>query len=286
MKNRFYIPQYYSSMLIIAICFMFCISTVGAAEIQSSSSQSLLQNPFSSSSIPVFIGETGSGVFQTSSQGEFSLTLRADRTRVYYQGKIQFDAILVRTATNEPVKGETITFKNLQDYGDSRSGVTNSYGRAVAGAYARAEPPQYENWIAETVINNVLYSSEPVSVQVLEFNAPIASNDALISINPFSGADIVWPWPYVVNSPFTTGQILTSSPAFIDWFWFDGPYMYYPPFTMQISEYRPYFPMFVAPPTSPHPYFPLFTAAPSSSHRFPMFAAPPTSSGEFPLFTS
>ena len=272
MKNTFYTPQYYSSILIIAICFMFCISTVGAAEIQSSSSQFILQNPFSSSSNPVFIGGSDSGVFQTLSQGEYSLTLRTDRTRVYYQGTIQFDAMLVRTATNEPVKGETITFRNLQDYGDSRSGVTNSYGRAVAGAYARVEPPQYESWIAETVINNVLYSSEPVSVQVLEFNAPIISNDALISINPFAGADMVWPWPYVVNTPFTTGQIFTSSPAFTDWFWFDGPYMYYPPFTMQISGSRPYFPM--------------FTAAPSSSHRFPMFAAPPSSSGQFPLFTS
>ena len=161
--------QYYFNFLLVAICFIFCISIAGAAE---QSSSPLLQNPFSQSSSPVYIGE--SDKVQTSSpKGEYSLTLKADRTRVYYQGKIQFDAILIKTATNEPVKGEIITFKNLNDIADTRTGVTNSYGRAVAGAYARLEPPQYEEWIAETVINNKVYSSQPVSVEVLKLGASI-----------------------------------------------------------------------------------------------------------------
>jgi hypothetical protein len=287
MKNTSNIPEYYSSILFIAMCFIFCISIVGAAE-----TQSILQNPFSSSSSPVFSGESDKAVSQTSvSQGEYSLTLQADRTRVYYQGKIQFDAVLLRAATREPVKGETITFRNLQDDGDTRRGVTNSYGRAVAGAYARVEPPQSEYWIAEAVINNKLYSSQPVSIQVLEFDAPVISNDALLSINPFAGADMFWPysfsgadmfwpysfsgtdmfwpytisgadmfWPYTTSSSFTTGEIFWSWPSY-NWFLHEEPYLYYPPFTVPTPGIRPYFPM--------------FTVSPLSSHPFPLFAEPP-----------
>jgi len=277
MKVTQTIYQHYFKILLIAICFMFCISIAGAVE------TALLENPFSQSSSSVFIGESGSRATQTSSsQGEYSLTLQADRTRVYYQGKIQFDAILIRTATNEPVKGETIIFKNLNDNTDTRRGVTNSYGKAVAGAYATLEPPQSEKWIAEVTINSKVYSSQPVSIQVLEFNAPtISSSDTQLYVSPYGRITpygIIGLWPDVFSEPFFySGDIFSSAPFFSgfvgstqSWTLLDGwSYLplhspsyyplYYPLLTVQTSETRPYFPMFGAPFSSGW-QFPLFTS--------------------------
>jgi len=241
----------YSSVLLVSICFMLCISTACATDTQSISP--LLLNPFSSSSSPVFIGESNSGVFQPPSQGEYILTLQADRTRVYFQGSIRFDATLVTTATNAPVRGATITFRNLQDDADIRRAVTNSFGRAVAGAYARLEPPQYEYWIAETVIDNKLYSSQPVSVQVLEFNAPIVSSDAQIFINPFAGSDIILPFPS--SGSFFSGHTIGVLRG--GWVPSDRQHLHYPSFTGL--------------PFGSRLYFPMFTAPPSGSQQFPLF---------------
>ena len=266
--------RYVAAILCVTlVCCMFCISSVGAAE----TPKSLLQNPFSSSK-PTSSGgaSTGTVVAPASQSSAASadscrITLQADRSKVYYQAKIQFDAKLVKTGTNAPVAGTVITFQNVNDSSDTRKAVTNSQGKAVAGAYARLEPPQSEQWIATAVVDGMECSSRPVSIQVTDYYAPTVTSDALIYTNPFSTGGILpayavadWFWPYSYYNPALIGFLNPSAWSFESGDWtirapaglVPGaysyyPYSYYPYWSTYSSDARPFFSAVAA--TSPFP---------------------------------
>ena len=264
---------------------MLCCSTVTALEPQKTNNQMpLLQNPFSSKPSGS-TGTTGvSGSAPAPAQSDYILTLTADRNRVYYQGKIRFDATLTKKGElAEPVKGATIIFRNLQVDYDTRQAVTNAQGKATAGAYATIEPPEVERWIAETTINGKIYSSQPVSVQVLNFEAPEISYDPTLYINPFSEADLmsfgnIYGW--VLDRDYYNRMIAdgwTYDPS--NYYLFMPSYFpsfystYYPSSSYPSSSYYPsYYPSFTLSPSGDRPYFSLFPTS-GSNFGFPLFTS-------------
>jgi hypothetical protein len=236
---------------------MFCISSVGAAE----TPKSLLQNPFSSSKPTLSGGASTGTVVAPAAQPPAApvdscrITLQTDRTRVYYQAKIQFDARLVKTGTNSPIAGVVVTFQNVNDSSDTRKAVTNSQGKAIAGAYAKIYPPESEQWIATAVVDGMECSSQPVSVQVIEFSAPTVTSDALIYVNPFSTGGMLpayavadWFWPYSYYNPAFTGFLNPSAWSYesdgwtitAGWFpWAFSP-SYYPSWGTSVAATSPF----------------------------------------------
>jgi len=164
----------------------------------------------------------------------------------------------VRTGTNAPVPAAAVTFQNVNDSFDTRRAATNSQGKAIAGAYARLEPPQSEEWIATAVVDGMECSSRPVSVQVIEFNAPDITAESRIYVNPFSSGGMLpayaiaeWFWPYSFYDPGFTGFLDQSSTSWTyesnGWTvtagWFPWAYSpsYYPYWGGYSSDSRPFF---------------------------------------------
>ena len=263
--------QYYVSVLLVAfICCMLCVSIVSAAE------PLKLQNPFSkpTGSAPATGTSTGSvaaappQVSAPTAANSCQIVLQTDRTRVYYQGKIQFDVTVTRPGTNAPIQGVAVTLQNLLDPSDTRRAVTNSYGKAVAGAYARNVPPQSEEWIATAIVDGMECSSRPVSVAVLEYDTPVITAESQIYMNPFSGADIIS--PYLLADWFWP-----STPAAFGYPGFLNPRNYDPAtgtwdyngWTYSVNPY-PYVPSWAVD-SSGTPYYSLF--GPYSGFTFPLF---------------
>jgi hypothetical protein len=178
----------------------------------------------------------------------------------------------VRTSTNAPAAAVSVTFQNLNDSFETKRAVTNSQGKAVAGAYAKLEPPQSEQWIATAIVDGMECSSKPVNVQVMDFNAPAITADSFIYVNPFSTGGI-YPlyaiadafWPYSYYNPAFTGFInpdawanawtYESNGWTVTAGWFPWAYYpsYYPYWSTYSSESRPFFSVAS---TSPVPVWP------------------------------
>jgi hypothetical protein len=171
----------------------------------------------------------------------------------------------VRTSTNAPVAGAVVTFQNVNDSFDTRRAITNSQGKAIAGAYAKLAPPESEQWIATAVVDGMECSSRPVNIQVIELNTPAITADSRIYVNPFSSGgmlpayawlDAFWP-AYSFYDPsyggFVTGESFeyngwTYTPGFFPW---AASASYYPYWGSTYSyDSRPFFAVAA---TSPFP---------------------------------